>query len=46
MDTNQITINDLRSSDEGLYTCEYEPSDDSGEKTEAPAGCIIIYCEL
>ena len=46
MDTNQITINDLRSDDEGLYICEYEPSNNPGQRTEGRAGCIIIYCEM
>ena len=33
------------SGDEGLYTCEYEPSDYS-DGGVGLAGCILIYCEL
>ena len=33
------------SGDEGLYTCEYEPTDNS-DGGVGLAGCIIVYCEL
>ena len=50
MNTNTITINNIESGDEGLYTCKYESPDDNGSGEgsmgEGLAGCILIYCEL
>lgn len=43
-DVNQITINDIQTTDEGLYACQYETVEDTQTEVGV-AGCLIIYGE-
>lgn len=45
-DVNQITINDIQTTDEGLYACQYIYETVEDTQTEVGvAGCVTIYGE-